>query len=471
MRARLLGVLVALMVCVLAALSVPFAERLASDQQQAMFLDRLQYTNRFASAAEQAGDTVDDQALQDDLIRYREVFGVAAAVIDRTATVLWGSGGIDTTDPAVAHAASLALSGHQSPNPGIIWPVGRAEIVVAVPVVRGDDVIGAALTISSTASLRHALGTKLELLALADLIALMLFVLLSSRLATWVLRPVYVLDSAARQISAGNLAARVGAAQGPVEIRRLGTSFNQMADAVERVLDRQQAFVADASHQLRNPLTAMTLRLESLALQLDGAEQDELADILADTGRLNTILSQMLELAAVQHALSTRASDVDAVVLVAARVASWRPSADQRKVTLDFRHPDTALVHLEPALASSIVDALLDNAIKFSPDGGQVTVVVATAPDAVSIEVADQGPGLKPAEFDRIGNRFWRSPKTAGVPGSGLGVSIARELSEVIGGTLRFSPVNPHGLRVVLRLPTAAPPAEDACGPGARLTP
>jgi signal transduction histidine kinase len=454
-RARLLGVFVALLTCVLAALSVPFAQRVASDRQQAMFLDRLQDTTRFASAAEQASDDVDDQALQQDLTRYHEVYGVAAAIVDRTGAIRHSSGSLDLRDAGILRAEQLALSGHQSPNPSLIWPTGPGVMAVAVPIIRGDDVIGAALTVSSTARLRSTLTANLELLAVGDVAVLVLVILLAAQLANWVLRPVYVLDGAARQISTGNLTARAGAEHGPVEIRRLATSFNQMAQAVESVLQRQQAFVADASHQLRNPLTALTLRLESLATDLDGEPRAEVDEILAEAGRLSTILSQLLELAAVQHALTTPADRLDAVSLVAGRLAAWRPPADQRDLTLDFRHPPVALVRTDETLASSILDALLDNAIKFSPAGGRITVEVAGEEEAVRVRITDQGPGLSPAEFERIGDRFWRAPATQDVPGSGLGLSIATELAAVLGAGLRFAPAQPHGLAITLALPRA----------------
>ena len=154
-------------------------------------------------------------------------------------------------------------------------------MVVVVPVIRDNDVIGVALTVSSTARLRATAGLRLAGIGLIEVISLALLVALALRLTRWVLRPVYVLDGAAHEISSGQLATRVRADQGPVELRRLGTSFNRMAHAVERTMERQRTFVADASHQLRNPLSALLLRLDALGVGLDPTQREEL-DLVRD---------------------------------------------------------------------------------------------------------------------------------------------------------------------------------------------
>src|SRR5258708_20520024 len=159
MRSRLVALLVALMACVLAALSVPLARGVEAGRQQAFFLDRLEDTTRFASAAQQATTQVDQQALEADLVRYDEVYGVSATLLDHTGRVLLASRtGMDTDAPVRRELASApisqALAGRASTVGPLVIPWDPQPLIVAVPVTPGGDVIGVALTISSTTPLR-----------------------------------------------------------------------------------------------------------------------------------------------------------------------------------------------------------------------------------------------------------------------------------------------------------------------------
>jgi len=318
-------------------------------------------------------------------------------------------------------------------------------------------VVAAAITVSPTSQLRRRLAVKLGTLIAADLAAIAIFILLSDRAAIWVLRPVYRLDTAARQISTGNLAARVDHRGGPVEIRRLAGSFNRMAEAVETAMERQTTFVADASHQLRNPLAALTLRLEELRAELPQRCMPAVADVLDEASRLRGILDELLHLASVQEVATSAQAPTDMVDMLAGRIQTWRPLAQLKCITLAYQHPASALAQVDPTLISSVLDAVIDNGIKFGRDGGQLDVEVTVECSRVRVDVADDGVGVAPDEMERLGDRFWRSPSKQNVPGSGLGLSIARTLAELSGGSLHFAPNEPTGLRVTLYLPS--PPA------------
>jgi signal transduction histidine kinase len=459
MRTRLVVLLVALMGCVLAALSVPFAQNLAARHAQRMFVDRLHDTSLFASTAQQLGtDEADTQVLREELARYGELYGITAAVLSRSgAPVAASTDRLDLAEPTVSRAVRLALAGHQSAGPAPIWPWDDQPLAVAVPVMRGDDVIEVALTVSSTARLRANVRFELATLAVGEVLALIVLVMVASRLATWVLRPVYVLDAAAHHLGTGKLSTRVSATQGPVELRRLATTFNGMAHAVEDAMRRQREFVADASHQLRNPLTALMLRLEALGVGLDDDRREEFASVQDEAGRLRLILDELIDLATAERVTANPAV-IDLDELVTGRVDAWRALAGRRAVSLRQPSPTGAVVLADPALAGTALDAVLDNAVKFSPAGGVVDVDVVTQPDTVRVDVTDQGPGLCDEDLARVGDRFWRSPDSTNVPGSGLGLSIARTVLAATGGGLAFAAASPHGLRVSLHLPRATPP-------------
>ncbi|WP_432989771.1 sensor histidine kinase [Dactylosporangium sp. CA-233914] len=460
MRTRLVVLLTLLIGCVLAALSVPFGRSIAAGRQQEMFVDRLQDTSQFAAIAQQATTSVAQEALRDDLERYADLYGITVAVVGRGGTTWAISGALADLDrDDVVERIRQAAAGHQSTAPPTIWPWSDRPIVVAVPVIRGDNVVAVAVTVSVAARLRVSVGRDLLLLFVADLAAMVLLGAAATRLATWVLRPVYVLDAAARRISSGDLTARIGGVTGPVELRRLSTTFNGMAQAVDLAMQRQQAFVADASHQLRNPLVALVLRLEALGMGLDDQQRQQFDLARDEAVRLGEILDELLELATVVH-VAARPVLTDVHDLVGGRIAAWQPLADRRGVQLPGPcdpQPATAAVALvDPILVSSALDAVLDNAVKFTPGGGWITVAVTAAATAVDIEVTDSGPGLSEDDLTHVGDRFWRSAASQNIPGSGLGLSIARALLETTGATLAFAGVEPHGLCVTIRLPRPA---------------
>lgn len=230
-----------------------------------------------------------------------------------------------------------------------------------------------------------------------------------------------------------------------------------MADNVEEVLDQQRAFVADASHQLRNPLSALLLRIELLGLELPEGHE-EIASVQDEGKRLASVLDDLLGLATAEHAEAHLAL-ADVAALTAERVEAWRPVADREGVELSYDGLAAATGWADRLALSSALDAVIDNALKFTPQGERVRVgtVVATRPGRVEITVADGGPGLNGDELARIGDRFWRSPRHQNVDGSGLGLSIARVLLTQGGGGISYAPNEPHGLRVTLTVPRAAP--------------
>lgn len=482
MRRRLSVLLALLMGIVLAALSVAFGQSLAANRQQEMFVDRLRDTSQFADLAQQANSSVAIDSLRDDLSRYSDLYGITAAVVGRGGTT-WAVAGqmADLIGDDAAQRIAEAAAGHQSTVPPTIWPWQDGPLVVAVPVLRGEDVVAVAVTISPSTRLRADLGRDLALIVIIDLAVMVLLVALATRLANWVLRPVFVLDAAARRISTGDLSVRVGGATGPVELRRLSNTFNGMATAVDLAMQRQEAFVADASHQLRNPLAALVLRLDALSLGLDDHRREQLRLAREECNRLEAILDELLELATAVH-ITARPVPVDLTGLVASRLAAWQPLADSRSVGLAMTvgsastssastigplnnvvsnsMPSTIVV--DPVLISSALDAVLDNAVKFTPAGGSVAVEVGEDTDGATIEVVDSGPGLSPEDLAHIGNRFWRSAASQNVPGSGLGLSIAGTLLRTAGAEISFAAASPMGLRVTIRMSRDGDGRDDA---------
>ncbi|MFE9631226.1 ATP-binding protein [Streptomyces sp. NPDC006463] len=467
MRARLLPLLVVLMAGTLLALGFPLAVSLAAGQQQRVVVDRIDDSARFAALAqfvidaEGAGSNGSDERhaiLQLELARYQELYGVRVGIFRRDDNAIARSPSwweLPETGEG-RRAFQEALAGRRSHDPPQVWPwQTHGKLIVASPVVLDGDVVAVVATESPTDLMRGRILRGWLLIASGLAAAMLVAFGAALRLTSWVLKPVRTLDAAAHGIATGRMNSRVAAAGGPPELQRLAASFNEMADNVEEVLEQQRAFVADASHQLRNPLAALLLRIELLALELPEGNE-EIASVRAEGKRLTQVLDDLLDLALAEHA-SAEISLTDIGALAAERVAAWRPYAEEKGVRLTETGRSAVTGWADPIALSSALDAVIDNALKFTPAGADVEVSVEAAGRTVRVVVADRGPGLNEDELLRVGDRFWRSGRHQNIKGSGLGLSISRALLAAGGGSLTYETNPPHGLRVTVAVPRTDP--------------
>ncbi|NDL59951.1 HAMP domain-containing protein [Phytoactinopolyspora sp. XMNu-373] len=461
MRRRLLFAYLLMLAAVLVAVAVPYATSTATRDTQAVFIDQLNDTARFASLAEPALRSGETVMLAAELTRYDELYTVGAAVLDINREVITASREeLPLSDDAVQTKIDAGLSGERSGIDQVVWPWEREPLVLVEPVGRGGEVIGVALTVADTEELRAQILRQWSLLATIAVVALGLATLAAVGLARWTLRPVHDLDSVAHDISAGTLDARVPEDEGPAELRRLASSFNTMADTVTGALTRQRAFVSHASHQLRTPLGVLRLRLENLVDHLRPSGEREHRLAMAETARLAGILSGLLALARAEGTeLDLAAVDLDAVVQE--RVTAWEPMTATHNVRLLRAGGADALVLAAPEALEQVLDALIDNALKFGSPDGEITIGTALSDDGrAEIHVTDDGPGLDEEERAHATERFWRSPAHQNTPGSGLGLAIVHELISACGGDLALLHAEPHGLdaRIRLRISPTGPP-------------
>lgn len=458
MRTRLLPLLIVLMASVLLALGFPLAVSVANAEQQRVVIDRIDDAARFAALAQFVAERTPGYEERRDTLRgeldtYDSVYGIHAGVLYRDDSAM-AKAPVDwqlPLDGEGREAFKEALLGRRSHDPQQVWPWQRGRIVIASPVVRDGDVVAVVVIDSPTSEMRARTLRGWLLIAAGEAVAMLVAVGAAIRLTGWVLLPVRTLDAATHDIASGRLRSRVAASGGPPELRRLARSFNEMADNVENVLEQQRAFVADASHQLRNPLSALLLRIELLALELP-EDNEEIASVRTEGKRLAQVLDDLLDLALAEHAAADlRLTDIGA--LTEERVASWRPVADEKGVRLRSDGPTAVTAWTDPVALSSALDAVIDNALKFTPAGEEVLVTVGSGRDDVTVAVADHGPGLAPQELERVGDRFWRSTQHQNVKGSGLGLSISKALLAAGGGSLACAANEPHGLRVTMTVP------------------
>lgn len=460
MRVRLQGIVVTLVALLVFGLGIPLALSIAGSLQQKLFLDRLTDTSRFASLAQRP--LLDNHLglLEPELRRYTEVYGVKVVVVNQDGDPVLSSvsGAVDRA--AIQVPVNEALAARPPEAGPLLMPWATKPLVLAEPILIDGEVRGAVVTESATDHVRTQLMWQWLLLAACALVAFGLALLVALPVVRWTLRPVRRLDEATGALVASVVSGReaepVGESGGPPELRQLGRSFDRMAASVSEALAAQRAFVADASHQLRNPLTALKIRLGNL----DGQVTDETAaaDLEAaqvDAKRLNQILDELLSMARAEAAGGELVSE-DLAEVIADRVADWSVVGAAREVSLESNvDVNGARVLVPPRGLEVVLDALLDNALKFSPSGTSVEVAASVVEDRVQVSVRDHGPGLREDELERAVDRFWRSTAHQNVPGSGLGLAIVTEIVRHSGGEIRLSLPDGGGLRVAMDFPVA----------------
>jgi signal transduction histidine kinase len=329
--------------------------------------------------------------------------------------------------------------------------LGRRILATAVPIRGGPG--GAVRVTQSVAAVSRAVNSATVGLVLIGGVVLALGLFAGSLLATSVVRPMRRLAVAARRAGEGDLGVRVPE-EGAREQRELGRAFNEMTARVQRMVDAQQAFVADASHQLRTPLTGLRLRLEEAAAAAgDGPARLQVDGALGEVDRLSNMVTELLVLSESGEA---RSPDAAVDPLRACRRAATRWGGHDASVVVEGG--DAASVRCVEADLDRILDVLIENALWYGPPGQRVVVGV----DAGRITVTDEGPGLGEGEEEAVFNRFHRGSAGRSVRGgTGLGLPIARELASRWDGsvTLANAPSGGAVATVILPLATGVPPA------------
>jgi len=334
--------------------------------------------------------------------------------------------------------------------------LGTGLVYATVPVNDATTTIGAVRVSYSTGQMDARVQRYWAILAGAGLVTLAVAGLIGILLARWVSAPLTELQHAARRFGAGELDARADEGSGPPEVRDLAAAFNATSRRLEQLLTAQQQFVADASHQLRTPLTALRLRLEMIELDADEQMRDDLEGARHEVQRLSRLVDGLLALARAERTASTATESIDLDELLDDRANAWQPLATERGATIEVRHGGLR-AHCTPDHVTQSLDNLIANALEVTPVGGTValtTNVATSEPRTIAIHVADQGPGMTAEQRDRAFDRFWRAEgATAELGGSGLGLAIVRKLSEADGGHAELHDADDGGLDAVIVLP------------------
>jgi signal transduction histidine kinase len=292
-------------------------------------------------------------------------------------------------------------------------------------------------------------------------VVLALTTLVGLALARSVSRPLSRLEGSASRLGAGELPTRA-VADGPAEVQALANAFNDMADRLEELVTAQHRFVADASHQLRSPLTALRLRLEDLQTAHPDTS-DELEAATTEVLRLSRLIDGLLTLTRAEGARGER-QVVDVTTVLDERRDASSALSDERAVALvvDFTRSGTvgtpqdpaALARLVPGDLEQILDNLLANALDASLPGGLIALSANGDRGHVVVHVRDDGPGMSEAERASAFDRFWRGT-AAGERSVGLGLAIVQQLVRANGGDIELGSAPGGGLDVAVSLERA----------------
>lgn len=273
---------------------------------------------------------------------------------------------------------------------------------------------------------------------IASLVAVLLAGLVGWRASRRLVNPLLTLTSVTTQMADGDLAART-AVQRQDELGTLGSSFNKMADQLEGTITTLRQFIADAAHELHTPLTALQTDLQTLRqTDLEPGQAAKIERAQEQAVRLQTLTNSLLDLSRIEAHSNGDSEIVNLNQLLQETAELFASRAEQSDIQFGLTLPDAPLqVQGSPLRLRHAVQNLLDNALKFTPAGGEVTVTLAQEDDFACLTITDTGIGIPEEDVPHLFGRFHRGRNTADLPGNGLGLAIVQAI--VVGGNGRIA--------------------------------
>jgi len=448
LRTRLVWSITYILLAVIVALAIPLAINLSRRGTSELASDTLITAQTLAAYV--GAENIDKPAA------LARITAAAPDSIERIViTDLSGIAIYDSTDESTGEnfanglrpEIDAALRG--DPNAEIRYSAsdGHDNLYAAAPII-DEQIVGSIRLTRDAQEVTEAVRRTWLGLVLVGAAGLIAGIVIAYGLASSLTKPLQQLTDAAHDLGEGDLSSRVGDIQGSAEVHELAGSFDEMAERLERTVRAQREFVANASHQLRTPLTGMKLRLESVHGLTDDADMRRQLDAAdAEVDRLSQIVDRLLVMA--RHIEEGAASRVELSQAASEAVTRWSERAEQLDSTLTSSGTG-GTAHADPTDVDQIMDNLLDNAIAYAP--GPIEISFGATDGRAWIAVRDQGPGIPAPERASVTERFYRG---AGAPagGSGLGLAIARELADKWGGTLSVVDAEGGGTQISASFP------------------
>ena len=271
-----------------------------------------------------------------------------------------------------------------------------------------------------------------------------------------VLRRVNQINATSRRIMDGNLSLRMPTGEGRDEFDELSSNLNAMLDQIEGLMNSVRHVSDNIAHDLRTPLTRLRNRLESLRTRMDGASGDEIDACLDDADQLLATFASLLSIARIESGASDASlENLDLGSVVGDACELYQALAEDKDIRLNCRAAPGYVVHGDRNLVFQALTNLLDNAIKYTPAGGQVDVSLEARDGRAAIRVTDTGPGIPAERHEQVLQRFFRLDESRSAPGAGLGLSLVKAIAQRHDAALELEDRDP-GLAVILSFPPVA---------------
>lgn len=331
------------------------------------------------------------------------------------------------------------------------------HIVVAVPIERDGRVVGVVRAWLLEKDYRASLAPSKRITALALCGVIAISIIISLGLAQALIVPIRKMRQLSRRIAGGDFATRL-VEPGGDELGDLSTDLNTMASRLQELESVRRDFMGNVSHELRSPVSNIRVTSEVLLRRAErlGDDSVELFNtVIAETERLESMIDELLELSAIASgALTLEKEVVDVKALLTEILERISPKADQKDINLGLLADPSISVSADRARLARAVSNLLDNAVKFTPAGGQVVVSARRLEHEILIEVTDSGEGIPAGDLPRVFERFYRVDKArTRTGGTGIGLAIVKHTAEAHGGTVEVYSEEDHGSTFRIRLP------------------
>jgi two-component system, OmpR family, sensor kinase len=456
LRTRLLAAFAYGYLLILVALMVPLALNLARRVDAEVKNDAAGQAHIVAA---QAAGSMDERArLRGMVMSAASDLGARVIVVDSRGILRADSAGGTVRSFASRPEIRTALGGRTAQGERHSQTLGEELLFTAVPVTNQGQIVGAVRVTQSVGAVNDRVRRSVLALVGIGAVALALGLALAWFLADSLSRPLRRLAQTARRVEEGDLDARAQV-EGPSEQREVAIAFNDMTERLGVVLAAQREFVANASHQLRTPLTGLRLRLESAAAKADSPDLErELAAAEQEVERLARLLNTLLMLA--REGQTAPTGRLVSLGLAAKHAQErWEARSEQQGRRLDLTPAEDVVVHSAEEDLAIVLDNLIENALHYSPAGGTVTIEYGREREDAYLAVLDEGPGLTEGEEEALFERFARGSASRGGPsGTGLGLAIVQTLAQRWSGRASLRTRPEGGARAELRLPAGALP-------------
>ncbi len=411
-----------------------------------------------------------DSRLVDELPRERLRAALRSLGASDARLLVLGPDGAIRFDSAVDQSLPprnelAAVAAGLSANQGVLRGEGGVEWLYAARGQESDRVL-LVLTPRPRRPLLTVGDEFLVPLLQAGAVALVLSILLAALISRWVAAPLQRIARAASAVASGDYRQRPQPG-GPEEVRRLSHAFTEMVQRVQASQQAQRDFVANVSHELRTPLTSIQGFAQAIldGTAQDRATQEHAAQVIYDEShRLHRLVDDLLDLARLDTGqIEFQRGPIQLEGLLARVAERQRVLADEKGVQLENRVASLPTIVGDIDRLAQVFTNLVDNAIRYTPTGGRVTLDAQAQGSEVVVHIIDSGPGIPEEERSRIFERFYRVEKSRAGPqprGVGLGLAITHEIVQAHGGRITVESVLSRGSRFSVHLPVVRPQDE-----------